>query len=191
MDRTSNRQIQKKKSLKFHYSRTWRIPLKQCFLIFLLTWYGCYANQKKVMGFRGGTKTFCWVDKSPRLWLLILEVKREKMERPPGHSTTVNLLREMIGIIPRIMLQVKLTWRKNFPKMNENQQQFQPRTHQSTHQQSHTRSYQQYRQPFHTRSHLQSRKRMQIMVMTLLRTKGNQRPFDKRRCWQLKSQRNP
>ncbi len=45
-------------SLKFHYSRTLWIPLKLCFLIFPLTWYGCYANQKKVMGFRGGTQTF-------------------------------------------------------------------------------------------------------------------------------------
>ncbi len=32
-------------SLKYHYSRTWWIPLKICFLIFPLTWYGCYANQ--------------------------------------------------------------------------------------------------------------------------------------------------
>jgi hypothetical protein len=31
--------------------------LKLCFLIFLLTWYGCCANLKKVTGFRGGTKT--------------------------------------------------------------------------------------------------------------------------------------
>jgi hypothetical protein len=79
-------------SLKFHYSRTWWIPLKICFLIFLLTWYGFYANQKKVMGFRGGTKTLHWVSKSPRLLLLMLEVKRETMKRPPGHSTTMYLL---------------------------------------------------------------------------------------------------
>jgi hypothetical protein len=64
-------------SLKFYYSRSWWIPLKLCFLIFLLTWYGCYANQNKVMGFRGGTETFCWVNKSPRLLLLMLKVKRE------------------------------------------------------------------------------------------------------------------
>jgi hypothetical protein len=62
-------------SLKYHYSKTWWIPLKPSFLIFLLTWYGCYANQKKVMGFRGGTKTFTWVVESPRLLLSMLEVK--------------------------------------------------------------------------------------------------------------------
>jgi hypothetical protein len=62
-------------SLKYHYSRTWWIPLKLCFLIFLLTWYGCCANQKKVMGFRVGTKTYIWVDESPRLLLSMLEVK--------------------------------------------------------------------------------------------------------------------
>jgi hypothetical protein len=49
-------------SLKFHYSRIWWISLKLCFLIFPWTWYGFYAIQKKVMGFRGGTKTFCWVN---------------------------------------------------------------------------------------------------------------------------------
>jgi hypothetical protein len=80
-------------SLKFYYSRTWWIPLKLCFLIFLLTWYGCYTNQKKVMGFRGGTKTFHWVNESPRLLLLMLEVKRETIKRPPGHSTTMYLLK--------------------------------------------------------------------------------------------------
>jgi hypothetical protein len=32
------------------------------------------------MGFRGGTKTFCWVNESPRLLLLMLEVKRETKE---------------------------------------------------------------------------------------------------------------
>jgi hypothetical protein len=62
-------------SLKYHYSRTWWIPLKLCFLVFPLTWYGCYANQKKGMGFRGGTKTFTWVVESPRLLLSMLEVK--------------------------------------------------------------------------------------------------------------------
>ena len=41
-----------------------------------------YTNQKKVMGFRGGTKTLGWVNESPRLLLLILEVKRKKMKRP-------------------------------------------------------------------------------------------------------------
>ncbi len=80
-------------SLKFHYSRIWWIPLKLYFLIFPLTWYGFYTNQKKVMGFRGGTKTFCWVNEPPRLLLLMLEVKRETMKRPPGHSTTMYLLR--------------------------------------------------------------------------------------------------
>jgi hypothetical protein len=80
-------------SLKFHYSRTWWIPLKLCFLVFLLTWYSCYTNQKKVMGFRGGTKTFCWVNESPRLLLLMLEVKRETMMRQPDHSTTMYLSR--------------------------------------------------------------------------------------------------
>jgi hypothetical protein len=112
----------RKKSLKFHNSRTWWIPSKLCFLIFPLTWYGCHGNQKKVMGFRGGTKPFCWVNESSRLLLLMLEVKREKMKRPPGHSTMVYLLRETIGKISRTMLQVKLTWRKNLPKMKENQQ---------------------------------------------------------------------
>ncbi len=80
VDRTSNRQINKKhftqdpllKNLVYTY---------ESFLIFLLTWYGCYANQKKVMGFRGGTKTFHWVNESPRLLLLMLEVKRETMKR--------------------------------------------------------------------------------------------------------------
>jgi hypothetical protein len=80
-------------SLKFHYTRSWWIPLKLCFLNFLLTWYGCYANQKKVRGFRGGTKNFCWVNESPRLLLLMLEVKRETMKRQPNHSTTMYLLR--------------------------------------------------------------------------------------------------
>jgi hypothetical protein len=80
-------------SLKFHYSRTGWIHLKLCFLIFPLTWYGCYTTQKKVMGFRGGTKIFTWVNESPRLLLLMLEVKRETMKRPPGHSTTMDLLR--------------------------------------------------------------------------------------------------
>ncbi len=32
--------------------------MKLCFLVFLLTWYGCCANLKKVTGFRGGTKNF-------------------------------------------------------------------------------------------------------------------------------------
>jgi hypothetical protein len=54
VDRTSNRQINKK-----HFTQ----PLKLCFLIFPLNWYGCYTNQKTVMGFRGGTKTFRWVNK--------------------------------------------------------------------------------------------------------------------------------
>jgi hypothetical protein len=78
--------------------------LKSCFLIFPLTWYSCYTNQKKVIGFRGGTKTLRWVNKSPRLLLLILEVKRKKMKRPPGHSTTMYLFRQMIGMQLRIML---------------------------------------------------------------------------------------
>jgi hypothetical protein len=80
-------------SLKFHYSRTWWIPLKLCFLIFPSTWYGCYANQKKMMGFRGGTKTFLLVNESPRLLLLMLEVMRETMKRLPDHSTTMYLSR--------------------------------------------------------------------------------------------------
>ncbi len=62
-------------SIKYHYSRTWWIPLKLCFLIFPLTWYGCCANQKKVIGFRVGTKTYIWVDESPRLLISMLEVK--------------------------------------------------------------------------------------------------------------------
>jgi hypothetical protein len=62
-------------SLKYHYSRTWWIPLKLYFLTFPLTWCGCYADQQKVMGFRGGTKTFTWVVESPRLLLSMLEVK--------------------------------------------------------------------------------------------------------------------
>jgi hypothetical protein len=62
-------------SLKYHYSKTWWIPLKLYFLAFPLTWCGCYTNQKKVMGFRGGTKTFKWVVKSPRLLVSMLEVK--------------------------------------------------------------------------------------------------------------------
>jgi hypothetical protein len=62
-------------SLKYHYSRTWWIPLKLYFLTFPLIWCGCYANQKKVMGFRGGTNTFTWVVESPRLLLSMLEVK--------------------------------------------------------------------------------------------------------------------
>jgi len=65
-------------SMKYPYCRTWWIPLKLCFLIFLLTWYGCCANLKKVTGFRGGTKTFFWVDESPRLLLSILEIKRDR-----------------------------------------------------------------------------------------------------------------
>ncbi len=72
-------------SIKYHYSRTWWIPLKLCFLIFPPTWYGCCANQKKVMGFRDGTKTFTWVDKSPRLLLSMLEVKLLTMKRPQHH----------------------------------------------------------------------------------------------------------
>jgi hypothetical protein len=80
------------------------------------------------MGFRGGTKTFCWVIESPRLLLLILEVKRKKLKRPPSHSTMMYLLREMIGMILTNMLQVTLTWRKNFPRMKENHQQFRTRT---------------------------------------------------------------
>jgi hypothetical protein len=56
------------------------------------------------MGFRGGTKTFHWVNESPRLLLLMLEVKREKMKRIPGHSTMVYLLREMIGKISRTII---------------------------------------------------------------------------------------
>ncbi len=59
-----------------------------------LTWYGCYTNQKKVMGFRGGTIIFCWVNKSPRPLLLILEVKREKMKRPPG-TGEINMEEEL------------------------------------------------------------------------------------------------
>jgi hypothetical protein len=62
-------------SIKYHYSRTWWIPLKLCFLIFPSTWYDCCANQKKMMGFRGDTKTFTWADESPRLLLSMLEVK--------------------------------------------------------------------------------------------------------------------
>ncbi len=50
-------------SLKYHYSRTWWIPLKLYFLTFPLTWCGCYANQKKVMGFRGGHKDFYMGDR--------------------------------------------------------------------------------------------------------------------------------
>jgi hypothetical protein len=78
--------------------------LELCVLIFLLNYYGCCANQKKVMGFRGGTKTLHWVNKSPRLLLLILEVKRKKTKRPPGHSATVYLLGQMIGMRLRSML---------------------------------------------------------------------------------------
>ncbi len=52
--------------------------MKLCFLIFPLTWYGCYANQKKVMGYRGGTKTFCWVNESPRLPIVIHVGSKER-----------------------------------------------------------------------------------------------------------------
>ncbi len=45
-------------SLKFHYSKTWWIPLKLCFLIFPLTWYDCYANQQEDDGFQGWHKDF-------------------------------------------------------------------------------------------------------------------------------------
>ncbi len=62
-------------SLKYHYSRTWWIPLKLYFLTFPLTWCGCYKNQKMVMGFSGGTKTFTWVVKSPRLLLIVINVR--------------------------------------------------------------------------------------------------------------------
>ncbi len=62
-------------SIKYHYWRTWWIPLKLCFLIFTSNWYGCCANQKKLMGFRGDTKTFTWGDESPRLLLSMLKVK--------------------------------------------------------------------------------------------------------------------
>jgi hypothetical protein len=46
VDRTSNRQIYKK-----HLVDTFET-------MFPYPWYGCYANHKKVMGFRGGTETF-------------------------------------------------------------------------------------------------------------------------------------
>ncbi len=75
VDRESNRQIYRKHFTQVPYSRTWWIPLKLYFLTFPLTWCGCYANQKKVIGFRGGTKTFTWVVESPRLLLSMLEVK--------------------------------------------------------------------------------------------------------------------
>ncbi len=55
IDRASNRQIYKK---HFHEVPLLKNLVKLCFLIFLLTWYGCCANLKKVTGFRGGTKTF-------------------------------------------------------------------------------------------------------------------------------------
>ncbi len=75
VDRASNRQIYKK-----HFNR---VPLLKNLVntfetmlpIFPSTWYGCCTNKKKVMGFRVGTKTFTWVDKSPRLLLSMLEVK--------------------------------------------------------------------------------------------------------------------
>ncbi len=93
VDRTSNMQIYKKHFTQVPLLKNMVDTFEICFFIFLLTWYGCYSNQKKVMGFRGGTQTFCWVNKSPRLLLLMLEVKRETMKRPPGHSTRMYLLR--------------------------------------------------------------------------------------------------
>ncbi len=95
VDRTSNRQIYKKHFTQVPLLKNLGDTFETMFpyLIFPLTWYDCYTNQKKVMGFRGGTKTFCWVKKSPRLLLLILEVKRETMKRPTGHSTMMYLLR--------------------------------------------------------------------------------------------------
>ncbi len=67
-------------SMKYPYWRTWWIPLKVCFLICQLTWCGCCANKKKVMGFRGGTKTLVLVVASPRLLLSMLEVNRHRMK---------------------------------------------------------------------------------------------------------------
>jgi hypothetical protein len=117
---TSNWQIYKKNFFQVPLIKN-LVDTFESFLFFPLTWYGCYANKKKVMSFRSGTKTLHWVNKSPRPLLFISEVKRKKMKRPQGHSTTMYLLRQMIGMQLRITLKVKSTWSMNFPKMKVNQ----------------------------------------------------------------------
>jgi hypothetical protein len=75
VDRESNRQMYRKhitqvpllKNLVDTFETL--LPYLSVDLVWLL------HKSKKVMGFRGGTKTFTWVVKSPRLLLSMLEVK--------------------------------------------------------------------------------------------------------------------
>jgi hypothetical protein len=99
VDRASNRQIQKKIFSQVPLLKNLLDTFETMFPYFSIDLVWLLCKSKEGDGFQGWHKYFFWVNKSPRLLLLILEVKRKKMKRTSGHLTTMYLLREMIGVI--------------------------------------------------------------------------------------------
>jgi hypothetical protein len=93
VDRTSNRQIYKKHFTQVPLLKNLVDTFETMFPYLSVDLVRLLHKSKEGDGFQGWHKAFCWVDKSPRLLLLMLEVKRETMERQPDHLTTMCLSR--------------------------------------------------------------------------------------------------
>ncbi len=79
MDRTSNRLIQKKSFTQVPLLKNLVDTFETMFPYLSIALVWLLRKSKEGDGFQGWHKTFCWVNKSPILLLLMLEVKREKM----------------------------------------------------------------------------------------------------------------
>jgi hypothetical protein len=89
VDRTSNKQIYKKHFTQVPLLKNLVDTFETMFPYLSIDLVWLLRKSKEGDGFQGGTK----INKSPRLFLFLLEVKRETMKRPPGHLTTMYLLR--------------------------------------------------------------------------------------------------
>jgi hypothetical protein len=78
VDRTSNRQIYENHFTQVPLLKKLVDTFETMFPYLSIDLVWLLHKSKKVMDFRGGTKTFCWVNKSPRLPIVINVGSKER-----------------------------------------------------------------------------------------------------------------
>jgi hypothetical protein len=139
VDRASNRQIYKKNFTQVPLLKNLVDTFETMFPYLSIDLVWLLRKSKEGDGFQGWHKDFLLGQRITKTIVINVGSKeRDNEETTRSFNNNVSFEVDDWKEIE------EYAWRTNFPKMNKNQQQFQPRTHQSHHQQFHTLSHQRY-----------------------------------------------